>query len=589
MNKLVASHNLLPERRMRLKVQKFIPLLVIGVGLLAYYNSFTGPFIFDDAPSIATNPTIRHLWPMWQTLTPPRVTTVEGRPIANLSFAINYAFGGTKVWGYHALNVIIHVLAGLTLLGIIRRTLRLPTSRQRFGSVASPLAFIIAVIWMVHPLQTESVTYMVQRTESIMGLFYLLTLYCAIRGAESESPNIWYGLSAASCLLGMGSKEVMVSAPLMVLLYDRTFLSGSFKEAWRQRRRLYAMLAATWFLLGYLVILTGNRSGTAGAGTGVAWSAYGLTQIQAIAHYLRLSVWPHPLVFDYGTALASNVNLPCALIVIVLLVGTLIALRRWPAVGFLGVWFFIILAPTSSVLPVATQTMAEHRMYLPLAAVVTMVIIGGFAFGRNILRLRPQIQQTIVWGAGGVVASVLVILTVQRNHDYRSEIAIWQDTINKLPSNPRAHYNLGHTLEKTGRIEEAIGQYEQALRIEPDRADTHNSFGVTLVQVGRIQEGIEHYEQALRIKPDYAEAHNNLGNVLFQTGKLDDAMVHYQQALRIKPDYAEAHNNLGNVLFQTGKLDGAMVHYQQALRIKPDFAEAHYDLGMAFEQAGESR
>ena len=563
---------------------------MIGIGLLAYGNSFTGSFIFDDVPSIPENPTIRHLWPVWQTLTPPRVTTVEGRPLINLSLAINYALGGTKVWGYHALNLIIHILTGLTLLGIVRRTLKLPLLRQRFGSVALPLALATAAIWTVHPLQTESVTYMVQRTESIMGLFYLLTLYCAIRGAESESPNIWYSLSATSCLLGMASKEVMVSAPLIVLLYDRTFLSGSLKEVWRKRGRFYAALASTWILLGYLVISTGNRSGTAGLAAGVAWQAYALTQLQAIALYLKLSVWPHPLVFDYGTGVAQGFAevAPDALIVISLLVGTLIALRRWPAVGFLGAWFFIILAPTSSVVPVATQTMAEHRMYLPLAAVVAMVIVGGFELGSGFLRTRPRLQKTIAWGTGGSLVLLLAFLTIRRNHDYRSELTIWRSTVQNCPNNPRAHYNLGHTLEKTGRIEEAIRQYEQALRIEPDQADTHNSLGVTLVQVGRIPEAILHYVQALRIKPDYAEAHNNLGNILFRIGKLEDAIGHYKQALRIKPNYAEAHNNLGGALMRSGEIQEAMGHWEQAVWNKPDFAEAQYNLANAQFQAGQT-
>jgi protein O-mannosyl-transferase len=164
------------------KAQKFIPLLVVAAGLLAYHNSFTGPFILDDVLSIPDNPTIRHLWPISQVLSPPALAGVGGRPVVNLSLAINYAFDGTEVWGYHALNLAIHILAGLTLFGIVRRTLLQPMLRGRFGAVADGLAMATAVIWVVHPLQTEAVTYLSQRAESLMGLFYLLTLYCFIRG-----------------------------------------------------------------------------------------------------------------------------------------------------------------------------------------------------------------------------------------------------------------------------------------------------------------------------------------------------------------------------------------------------------------------
>ena len=243
-----------------MKAQRFMPLVLIVAGLLAYHNSFTGPFIFDDRLSIQENPTIRHLWPISQPLSPPHAgaATVGGRPVINLSLAINYALGGLDVRGYHALNLGVHILAGLTLFGVVRRTLLQPRLRERFGAVANELALAVAVLWTVHPLQTESVTYIVQRAESIMGLFYLLTLYCFIRGAESPWPRVWYGLCLSACALGMASKQVMASVPLLVMLYDRAFVSRSFREAWRRRWPLYLALASTWILLGYLVFFHGS-------------------------------------------------------------------------------------------------------------------------------------------------------------------------------------------------------------------------------------------------------------------------------------------------------------------------------------------
>ncbi len=273
--------------------------LLATVIVVAYSNSFSGPFVYDDVNSIAQgNPTLFHLWPIWPVLNPPDGLTVSGRPLLNLSFAVNYALGGTKVWGYHALNLVIHVLAGLTLFGLVRRTLLLPRLRGQFGATALPLALVAAALWALHPLQTEAVTYVVQRAESMMGLFYLLTMYAFVRGLESPAPARWYAASIGSCLLGMASKEVMVSAPVMVLLFDRTFGSGSFREAFRQRRRFYLALAATWLWLGCLVMSTGgNRSGSVGFNVGVSWWAYILTQFVAVTRYLRLSFWPHPLVF----------------------------------------------------------------------------------------------------------------------------------------------------------------------------------------------------------------------------------------------------------------------------------------------------
>ncbi len=203
-------------------------VLIVIVALAVYANSFRGPFIFDDEQSILQNPSIRRLWPIWGPLNPPKGGwPVQSRPIMNLSLALNYALFGLDVRGYHGFNLTIHVLGALLLYGIVRRTLSLPALRDRFGKVAAQLALAAALIWTVHPLQTESVTYVIQRTESIMGLFYLLTLYCVIRGACSARPVGWCLSAVVACALGMASKEVMVTAPVIVLLYDRSFLARS--------------------------------------------------------------------------------------------------------------------------------------------------------------------------------------------------------------------------------------------------------------------------------------------------------------------------------------------------------------------------
>ncbi len=556
--------------------------IIIFAALVAYHNSFAAPFIFDDIESIIQNKTIHHLWPIWQALSPPQAKgfTVTGRPLLNLSLAINYGFGGNSPWGYHAVNLVIHILAGLTLFGIVRRTFERPVLREPFGASSLPLALAVAALWTVHPLQTEVVTYVVQRAESLMGLFYLLTLYCFIRGTEPGKSALWFIFSLVACLLGMATKEVMVSAPLMVLLYDRTFIAGSFAEAWRRRGRWYAGLAGTWVVLGYLLVHTSGRGGTAGFDTIVPWSQYALTQCWAIGHYLWLSIWPHGLVLDYGMLVFRDPSeiLPYMLLVVLLLAGTVVGLVYRPRLGFLGAWFFVILAPSSSVIPVASQTVAEHRMYLPLAAVIVILTVGAFVLGRKFLGTRPRPQVMLEWGIGGGLAVLLAILTIQRNRDYRTELAIWQDTVVKCPSNPRAHKNLGAALVRANRLPEAIAHYEEALRITPNDAEVHNILGVTLVEAGRVREGIGHYEEALRLKPDFAEAHNNLAIALFGLGKRPEAIQHFEQALRFRSDFDQAHYNLGNALARSGKLEEAILQYQEALRITPEYPEPHYSL-----------
>jgi hypothetical protein len=245
---------------------------------------------------------------------------------------------------------------------------------------------VAALLWTLHPLQTEAVTYISQRAESLMGLFYLLTLYGFIRSVTAESRNCWLILSVAACFGGMATKQVMVTAPVLVLLYDRAFISGSFRSALANRRWYYASLAATWLWLGFLMHRSVSRGGRRGFQEEVGWPTYALTELRVVTDYLKLAFWPHPLVFDYGTEILATDPLavaPYALILAAILVGVVIAWRRSPMAGFLGAWFFLILAPTSTVVPIAEQPMAESRMYLPLAAVVVLVTLLGYALGRR--------------------------------------------------------------------------------------------------------------------------------------------------------------------------------------------------------------
>jgi tetratricopeptide (TPR) repeat protein len=554
--------------------------LIVLSALAAYHGSFRVPFLFDDSGVIAENPTIRHLTALGEVLSPPNNGSgVTGRPIINLSLAIDYALGGMTVGGYHATNLQVHILAGLVLFGLVRRTLLGPVLR---GRLREPLvlAFVIALAWTLHPLQTESVVCIAQRTELIGGLFYLLTLYAFARGVEPGSAGIWKGLAVAACALGMGSKEVMATAPLMVLLYDRTFVAGSFREAWRRRAGWHCALAATWLVLGYLVLRSGgSRGSSAGFGLGVAWWSYALEQCDAIVRYLGLSIWPHPLVLDYGNPVVTDPTRVWAqALLLALLVGaTIVALVRRPVAGFLGAWFFGILAPSSSVIPLVTQTIAEHRMYLPLVAIVTAAVAGADAIA----------------GRRGLIACLaaavgLGVLTARRVEDYRSELSIWTDTLAKCPDNPRVHVNLGNALKDAGRAGDAIAQYTAALQLDPRRAEACSGMAAALLDLGRPAEAIPFCETALTLRTDFADAQCNLATALIQTGRTEEAISHFEAALRLRPDFAEAQSNLAGALIKAGRLPEAMDHGQAALRLDPNLAKAHDNLGIALFLSGRT-
>jgi len=552
-------------------------VIVLATGL-AYANSFSSPFVFDDLKSITDNATIRQLWPLSDVLSPPNhVTGVVGRPIINLSLAINYALGGLNVQGYHIFNTLIHALAGLTLLGVVRRTLLRPALRAEFGTMALPIAAVTALLWVLHPLQTESVTCVVQRTESLMGLFFLLTFYTFLRSVDSPKPGPWQLLTVVICLLGMATKEVMAAAPLLVLLYDRTFASGSFAAAWRARWKMYLGLAGTWLFLGWLMTRWSQRGGVVGFGLGVSSWDYALTQCRAIILYLRLSVWPSPLVVDYGTGVVHRMGDVWlqGVVLVALVAGTFWALWRRPVLGFLAFSFFAILAPSSSIVPLISQTIAEHRMYLPLAVLVVLAVAGGYRWlgGRSL----------VAWV---VVAVIAGWGTAERNRDYRDPLTLWGGTVAEQPDNPRARMNFGTALSALGKLEEAREQFASAVALSPNYAEAHYSLAGVLLQLNRPAETQMEAEQAVRLKPDFAEAHYVLGTALLQQRQLEPALAQYEAALRLKPNFPDAEHTLAGTLAMAGRTAEAMGHYEAALRLQPRNALLYQEMGNLLARSG---
>jgi protein O-mannosyl-transferase len=555
----------------------------------AWWNSRSVPFHFDDLHSIVGNPTIRQLWPPdW--LRPPATggETVSGRPVLNLSFAVNYAVHALDVRGYHAGNLVVHLVSALLLFGIVRRAAGSgATTSGALGNTgtsgAAWFAFAVALLWSLHPLQTASVTYLVQRAESLAGMFYLLTLYGFIRAAEPGPTRArWAVISVLACLLGMGTKETLATVPLVVLLYDRTFISGSFRAAWRAHGRLYVALATTWLLLVVLIIANQGRGGSAGLGTSIGAWTYLLTQADAITRYLILAFWPASQVFDYGTPVAAGIGavLPQILLLTSLAAGTIWGLRRNHVTGFIGAWFFLTLAPSSSFVPVATQTMAEHRMYLALAAVVAFIAL---AFSRR-WRRAPR---WVTGAAVAVAAVVLGALTVARNTVYRSELTLWQDTVAKRPDNPRARHNLGQALVTAGRPEEAVLEFRRAIELQPHHAFAHASLAQVLLTRGELADAEAHLRAALAADPRWVDAWVNLGLTLARLGRTTEAIAAYETALAIDPHAQDARTNLAGLMIDHGQIDEGIARLRDVLAAAPDLAEARYHLGMALDKSGE--
>lgn len=556
-----------------------VPALTLVLAVLAAYsNTFYVPFLLDDTASIVDNSSLRQLWPPGTVLSPPAQAGVGGRPVANLTFALNFALGGLDVRGYHAVNLAIHVAAALALFGLVRRSLELPLLqpwREQTRTSPTRLACLIALAWALHPLQTEAVTYLSQRTEALMGCFYLTTLYCLVRSATAARSGWWVVLGFLSSLAGMATKEVMVTVPVIALLYDRTFVAGSFRAAWQARRHFHLALVATWIPLLFLLADVHER----GVGhAAVAWWEYALTSTRSVVMYLRLALWPSPLVFDYGTEVVRHAAAvwPHLLVLTALVGATIFALWRRPIVGLLGAWVFVLLAPASSIVPVAGQTMAEHRMYLPLAAVVTTLVgLAHRTFG-------PRASLGTL-----AVALLLGGATFARNRDYRDAITLWTHTVAQRPENARAHAALGAALLEQNRLAPAVASLQRALQLDPNSAEAHNNLATALQDLNRPEEAVAHFQAALRLRPGTASTHYNFGNALLGLGRTAEAIAQQQQALILQPNFPEALCALAQALVANRQIDEAIPRYRAALALRPALAPAHF--GLANTLAGLGR
>ena len=593
----------------------FLGMLVLSVAVFVVYYPAAGvPFILDDFETIVDNPSVRQLWPLvgrgenYGPFNPPDTSPSNGRPLVNLAMAVNYHFGGLDPSGYRIVHMVVHVLSAMLLWAIVARTLRLDFFLGRFDRVAGPLSFAAAFVWAMHPLHTETLVYVTQRTELTMGLFYLGTLYCSMRYWAAERRAVranWLMLATLACLSGMLCKEMMASAPAMVLLYERTFVTGSFRRTLRRSWPLYVGLALAWVPVIALNVAEPRCPG-AGFGKGATAHEWWFTQTKVLFLYLKLTVWPWPLVIHYDIPYLKTLSQawPWLLATGLLAVGTLVLVWRRSVVGFTAIWFFAVLSPTL-VVPLVGETVAERRMYVPLAAIVPLLIVGGYVVlqqvwqavarrvGREAIRSGPLavlcvVTVTVVIGFG--------YLSSQRLLAYRDEFSLWQDAAVRQSHNPLVQLNLGTLIAEEGRLPEAIGHFEEAVRLAPDpqesplwyadlmRYRAHYNLARAFEDSARFQEAIEQYRATLRVRPDDAASHYNLARLLEDAGEAQQAVEHYRRAIAAQPDFAAAHNNLGIRLLTAGQVEEAIESFEAAVRGQENL-ENCLNLAMAYGSA----
>ena len=612
------------------QTRHFIFVCIIAVLCsIIYSNTLNVPFVFDDLDNILDNRHIRLTGLDLAGLYEAAFKSLHpARPLANISFALNYYFGKYEVTGYHLVNIAIHLINGILVYFLVLLTFRQlhktrdNTDKQIPEFSIALVSLFAASIFVAHPVQVQSVTYIVQRMNSLAAMFYFLALLLFITGRLAEIKSrrllLWSGC-LGSWVLALGCKQTAATLPLIILLYEWFFFQDLNRE-WIRKNAGY--LVGTALLLVFIsVVYLGDdplerilasykyREFTIGERL--------LTQSRVIVYYLSLLIVPAPsrlnLLPDFtlSHSLFDPLTTFLSLLVLAgLIISAICFARQQRLISFCIFWFFINLGIESSV--IGLEIIFEHRLYLPMFA---FAMAAGY-----LVSIFPSERLILYSSCMLVIIIVLGTATYSRNKAWTGVVTLWADVVSKNPHSYRAHYNLGKSLQNEGMIDQAIIHYYKAISLKPLHAGAHNNLGIALIDKKLYAEAASHFNKVIEINPLSADAHANLGVALEKLNRHEDAINHYAKALQInhahvkahyligsalqeqgkpeqakyhltktlelKPDQPMAHNNLGVILIDQGKVDDAIVHFSNAIRLNPRFAFAYFNLAYAQRLSG---
>lgn len=581
-------------------------LILIGVGYAVYSNTFDVPFLFDDKNYIVDNRAV-------QTFTIGRYGILT-RAISFLTFALNYRLHGFDVVGYHVFNLIVHVSNALLVYILIVLTFRAPffsVDGKEYGNSDGTnhitLAFVAALIFVCHPIQTQAVTYISQRFASLATLFYLLSMvsYVSFRiSGSAATKKIFYIVSLLSAVLAMGTKEIAYTLPVNIILYELLFFPGKDK---RTVRRL-APFALTMVIIP-LLLLKGNQIiekygveesiKTVASTSSLSVADYFITQLRVIVTYIRLLLFPINQNFDYDYPVYHSLFNPSVLASFFFLVGVFLLslyllrlsadkgredkqLLRLSAFGLL--WFFITLSIESSIVPIF-DVIFEHRMYLPSVGFIIFFVSSAVML-QNRLRFSGIKACRAVIPALIIIAAVFSVMTYMRNGIWRDEVIFWQDAVKKSPAKVRPHTNLGLAYYKYGRPEEAVQEFITTVRLEPDYALGYYNVGIVRMNQGRLEEAQRDFQMAIYFDPNHEGSHYHLGVILLMLGRLEESAQKFTTVTHLRPSFSNAHYNLGIVYVAQSRFDDAIREYLTVIQLDPDSVMAYNNLGMIYKTEG---
>ncbi len=557
---------------------------ILVIAFLVYYKALYNGFVYDDEFQVVKNHWIRdinHIPEIFSesVLKFQGIETNYYRPLLHLIYMLSYFVFGLKPWAFHLVNVLFHAGVSLLVFIIASKLLSgLPlTSSKSYLSVS----FMAAALFATHPIHTEAVTWVAGLPDLSFTFFYLLSFYLYVRFRETSGTSLLF-FSAGSFFLATLCKEPALTLPLVLVAYDYVFRKRG-ERPFEQLKRYVPFIAAG---AGYLILRFHALEGFAPQKQHMELSAYQLVinVFPLFAQYLGKIIVPtglnafyvlHPVnsIFEIKSIWALIVTIAFSVLIYINL--------KKNKTTFFSLLFIMPLLPVLYIPGLSDIGFAERYLYLPSVGFV--VLLALFIEWTKGNMPRGAIVSPIIFM---VIVGLYAVGTIDRNTVWRDNYTLFSDTVSKSPDGAIPHNNLGCVLQTRGRIDDAIEQYQIALKLKPDHTEANNNLGRAFYEKGWLQKAIEQYRTTLTMHPNFVRTHINIGVIFEETGLLDKAIEQYQIALSLKPDSLDAHYSLGNAFFRKNWIDQAIEHYQMALKLNPDYYEVHYKLGIAFEDKG---
>jgi protein O-mannosyl-transferase len=626
----------IPKKIYTLPIKHLIGLSLIAVVALgAYANTFHVPFTFDDRPNISENPNIQIktlTFDQFERLA--RNTYKETiRIFAYFTFALNYYFGRLDVFGYHLVNLLIHIASGILLYWLLLLTLNLPSLKEDYNSIALPITFFSSLLFISHPVQTQSVTYIVQRMASMATMLYLLAmlLYVKARLSQGRKRLLYLIGMTLSFLLGLFTKENVATLPLFIALYEFYFFQNldlNFK-----RKKILTYVTGAVLLIGILMLFVWGKRYFDVIIEGYKTRDFTLmervlTQFRIVLYYVTLLLYPHPsrLNLDYDFPISKGILDPPTTLLSILIIAGLIGYsirtaKKMPLLSFFTLWYFGNLMIESSIFPL--ELVFEHRLYLPAIGpfvLFAILVVRSWEKVKERLRLRlrkdgfrtrttdtPAGRNALpragtdtitrwrdypLWVFFLTFTLLFGIGAFQRNTLWKNEITLWEDCVKKSPKKARTFYNLGRAYHDAGRYKEAVEVYQKATLLKPNYQLAHNGLGMAYKALGFYKEAMEAFQTAFRIQPNShlgLKALSNLGAIYIEMDRQGEAIEILKKAIQLQPNDADIHYKLGLAYYKAGRYQEAIKSYQNAIQSKPGDSDTYNNLGLIYYHLGHYR